>query len=287
MPKILITGGQGQIAQALCQHTRAKEVQLTACSRSNLDITSPPSIEQAISQFSPDFIINTAAYTAVDKAENERERALQVNHLGTQHLAAACRHHQIPLIHLSTDYVFDGTARSAYHEDDLTNPVNHYGYSKWLGEQAIREICDQYIILRVSGVFSEYATNFFKTILNLATDRNELRVVADQITCPTYAGHIADVIYSLIAQPPQWGTYHYCDAPAVSWHEFASTIIQEARHYRTLQIQTIHAIPSTEYPTAAKRPAYSVLSCTKIEKNYGIKQAEWKHPIKQIIKALS
>ena len=219
-PKILITGSDGQVGSALRAHVAAKNFHLIACNRENMDITNPVSIQQAISQFSPDIIINTAAYTAVDKAETHIEEVMQVNHIGTEHLAIACKRNNIPLIHLSTDYVFDGSNTLPYRENDTANPINVYGKSKWLGEQSIREHCEQHIILRVSGVFSEYGNNFMKTILRLANERKELNIIADQITCPTYASHIANVIYSLIPNLHTWGTYHYCDAPAVSWHEF-------------------------------------------------------------------
>jgi dTDP-4-dehydrorhamnose reductase len=286
MPKILITGAQGQVATALCQHELAQHFNIQACTRVQLDITSPASIHQMITQCSPDIIVNTAAYTAVDKAEQYTEQSLLANHIGARNLAMACQQLQIPLIHLSTDYIFDGTSSSPYTEENAANPINQYGESKWLGEQAIRSQCEQHVIVRVSGVFSEFGTNFFKTILKLAAEREELRIVADQITCPTYAGHIAGAIFSLLNRELKWGTYHYCDQYAVSWHEFASTIIQEAKLYKPLRVKTIHAISTAEYPTAAKRPAYSVLACNKIKNTYNIQQAEWKHAVKQLIRPM-
>jgi len=277
---ILITGSDGQLGNALRAHAGASDFHITACNRDNMNITDMDSIHKAITQFAPDVIINTAAYTAVDKAEKEINQALSVNHLGTQYLAQACAKHKIPLIHVSTDYVFDGTKTSPYLEEDAVNPVNLYGESKYLGEQAVREYCEQYIILRVSGVFSEYGHNFAKTILRLASERTELNIVADQFTCPTYAGNIASVIYSLIKQPLISGIYHYCDNPPVSWHEFATAIIQQAKEQRTLLVEKINAITTAEYPTLAKRPVYSVLDCNKIKRDYGITQAEWLNAIK-------
>lgn len=275
-PNVLITGSDGQLGNALRAHPAVGEFQITACGRSNMDITSAASINNAILQFSPDFIINTAAYTAVDKAEKEAELAMSINHIGAKYLAIACKKNQIPLIHLSTDYIFDGTKTSPYLEDDAATPVNLYGESKWLGEQAVREQCEQHIILRVSGVFSEYGSNFMKTILRLAAERKELNIVADQITCPTYAGNIASVIYSIIKkQTHKWGTYHYCDSPPVSWHQFADAIIHQAKPHHALIVEKINAITTAEYPTLAKRPAYSVLDCSKIKKEYGIQQTEW------------
>lgn len=275
LPKVLITGCDGQLGQALRAHHSACEFNIIACNRHDMDITEVTSISNAIVRHSPDFIVNTAAYTAVDQAEKEHEQALLINHLAAKYLAIACHQHQIPLIHLSTDYIFDGTKTFAYKEDDLANPINFYGKSKWLGEQAVREHLAQHIILRVSAVFSEYGNNFLKTILRLAHERETLNIVADQITCPTYAGNIAKVIYSLIKQTPTFGTYHYCDAPPVSWYEFADAIIEQAKLKQTLFLKKINAITTAEYSTLAKRPAYSVLDCSKIKRVCGIEQAEW------------
>jgi dTDP-4-dehydrorhamnose reductase len=275
LPRVLITGGSGQLGHALQHHAAALEFHVTACSHAELDITDITSINKAITHYSPDIIINAAAYTAVDKAEQDREACMRINHRGAEYIAQACAKYKIPLIHLSTDYVFDGTKTSPYREDDTANPVNFYGTSKWLGEQSVRAYCDHHIILRVSGIFSEYGNNFMKTMLRLAREKNELRVVADQITCPTYAGHIAGVIFSIIKQPARQGTYHYCDASPASWHEFAQAIINVSRQHQELRVETVKAIPATDYPTPARRPAYSVLDCSKIENDFGIKQAEW------------
>lgn len=267
--KVLITGGNGQVARTLSLHPRAREFQLIGCVRKDLDITSVVSINNAIAKFTPQVIINTAAYTAVDKAEKEIDLANLHNHLGAENLACACEEHQIPLIHLSTDYIFDGTKKAAYLEDDTANPINQYGKSKWLGEQAVSKQCKQHIILRVSGVFSEHGNNFFNTMLKLAQNKTEIRVVADQITCPTYAGDIADAIFSIIKKPGHWGSYHYCSTPEISWHQFAEAILH----------RDVTAITTAEYPTAAKRPAYSVLDCTKIETVFGITQPSWQQAI--------
>ena len=204
-----------------------------------------------IEAFSPDIIINTAAYTAVDKAEEEADLAMLINHQGAKTLLLPAIKIKFHSFIYPTDYIFDGQ-KLPYVEDDSANPINIYGKSKWLGEEAIREQCNQHIILRVSAVFSEYGNNFLKTILRLANDKKELKIVADQITCPTYAGNIATVIYAMIADLRHWGTWHYCDSPEVSWHQFASDIIQEAKKHRPLLVEKIHAISSAEYKTAAK-----------------------------------
>ncbi|WP_172622786.1 dTDP-4-dehydrorhamnose reductase [Aquicella siphonis] len=283
--KILVTGGAGQLANALraYQHTR---FHLVAATRSDLDITQEASIQKAISRHKPDLIVNAAAYTAVDKAEQEQDAAMRVNHLGAQNIAAACRKNRIPLIHLSTDYLFDGHSKTPYREEDTCHPLNIYGKSKWLGEQAVREQCEEHVILRVSAVFSEFGHNFLKTMLRLAAERDELRVIADQVTCPTYAGHIAKVIYDLADKSSPWGTYHYCDTAPVSWHQFASVIIQEANRHKKLRVTKIHPVPAAEYHTPAMRPAFSVLDCHKIASDYQITQAAWMDAVKKIVPSL-
>jgi len=283
LPKILITGSNGQVGASLRQHSAASDFHLAACTREELDISDMASVQRALAAHTPDIIINTAAYTAVDKAEQEQQQCDRANHIGPRNLAIACRKQQIPLIHLSTDYIFPGTQSVPYREDDRANPVNYYGAAKWLGEQAIQEQCEQYIILRVSGVFSEHGSNFPKTILRLARERKQLRIVADQITCPTYAGDIAGTIFALAKNLSHWGTYHYCSRAPVSWHQFAVAIITEAGRHEKLAVEEIAAITTATFPTAAKRPAYSVLDCGKIEKDYRIRQPSWKKALAVIV----
>lgn len=291
LPKILITGANGQLGTALRQHKKREIFTLLGCSHVEMDITQITSVQQRITHFQPDLVINTAAYTAVDRAEQESKEALQVNYLGTQNLAIVCEKYQIPLIHISTDYVFDGTHASPYREDAKTNPLNMYGKSKWMGEEVVREHCSNHIILRVSGVFSEYQTNFLKTMLRLASEKSELRVVADQMTCPTAADDIADALY-IIADSlgekklPHSGTYHYCSAAPLSWYQFASAIIEEAKRHKTLPIKTVKAISAMEYQTPAQRPAYSVLDCSKIHTDFAITQPSWEKAVKRIVPQL-
>jgi dTDP-4-dehydrorhamnose reductase len=273
--KLLITGSHGQLASALRHHARANQYVMAHCSRKEMDITNLSSIAHAITYFRPDIIINTAAYTAVDKAEQETQQALHTNYEGAKNLAQLCTQMNIPLIHISTDYVFSGTQATPYHENNPVKPINFYGKSKWLGEQAIRKYCTQHIILRTSGVFSEYRDNFLKTILRLAREKKELRIIADQITCPTYAGDIASVILSIIKQPLIWGTYHYCSNKPVSWHKFAIAILEEAKKYQLVPAVDIQAILAIEYPTVAQRPAYSVLNCSKISNTFNIPLISW------------
>ncbi len=284
LPKILITGCDGQLGTALQNDIGQNNYDIIAASRSTMDITDMVSITDAIAHFTPDIIINTAAYTAVDKAESAEVECMRINHVGAQNIAIACQTNKIPLIHVSTDYVFDGSKHQPIAEDEIANPINIYGKSKWLGEEAIRKHTEEYIILRVSGVFSEYGNNFLKTMLRLAAERDELSLVSDQITCPTYAGNIAKVIYSLAKNLDKWGTYHYCDSPPVSWYEFANSIINTAKQHTALRVQNVKPIKASEYVTAAKRPAYSVLECSKINIDYGISQADWMDSVNTLVR---
>lgn len=286
LPNILITGGNGQIGSVLQQTADLTTFKIRACSHKEMDITDSTSIQNAITRFSPDFLINTAAYTAVDKAEQNIIACLRVNQLGAKNLAIACKKNKIILIHLSTDYVFDGKKKTPYHEENTPHPINIYGETKWQGEQAIREYCEQHIILRVSGVFSEHGHNFVKTILQLAKEQEKLSIVGDQITCPTDAANIARVIYRMIKQPSKYGTFHYCDLQPVSWYQFAVAIIEEAKKYQSLSVKEVTAISMLARPTLAKRPAYSVLDCNKLKKNYGIEQHFWKQGLKRVINKL-
>lgn len=278
-PKLLITGGNGQLAQSLCHHPRANEFRLTACMRAELDITNPSDIEKAIISHSPDVMINCAAFTAVDLAETENEAALQINRDAVTLLAKACHEHGIPLIHLSTDYIFDGKKHGAHLETDATHPINQYGRSKWLGEETLREYCEKHLILRVSGVFSRYGHNFYKTMLRLAKERDELTVVSDQITCPTHADDIADALFTMANTSNHWGTYHFCSTPPVSWYEFADAIITNARTLSNEFKAKVSPVPTANHPSTTKRPVNSVLGCEKIYKTFGIKQPSWQSAI--------
>lgn len=281
LPNILVTGANGQLASALKKHADISRGTLVFLDKSTLDITNQTSIEQEILKYKPSIIINTAAYTSVDKAESEIDLAMRVNQDGASNLAMLCKRHHIALIHISTDYVFDGKSKHGYKESDAPNPLNIYGKSKLSGEEAVREQCEKHVILRVSGIFSEYGSNFVKTMLRLAQERDQLNVVSDQFTCPTYADDIAIAILTICNNFSHTGTYHFCSQPVTSWHEFAATIINEA----TLATP-VKAIKTADYSLPAQRPAYSVLDCKKIYKDYGIVQPEWKHAIKNIVPLL-
>lgn len=270
-PRLLITGGDGQLAHAMKYHSQAREHFIFPCSRKELDILNAQAIDDAINEYKPNIIINTAAFTAVDQLEIDKKE----NSNNTSHLVSACKNHHIPLIHISTDYVFDGKQNIPYKENDIPNPINEYGKSKLAGEKIIATQLEQYIILRVSGIFSQYKKNFFTTLLNAAQQKKEISVVADQITCPTSANDIASAIYTLTANMHTYGIYHFCSHEAVSWYEFTKTFVDNA---------VLKPISLQDYQTPAQRPIYSVLNCDKIRKDYGITQPSWRDAIKLLLK---
>lgn len=272
--KILVTGANGQIGWELSHYSS-----VVALNRQQLDLTQPLLAKKVIQQLAPNIIVNAAAYTAVDRAETDKNLVYTVNCLGAKYLAEISAERNIPLIQLSTDYVFNGQHDTPYLETDQPNPVNYYGESKWLGEQAVISTASQYIILRVSSVFSTHGHNFVKTILNLAKEREELQIINDQWMCPTSAKNIAKIIIDICQQLScfnNWGIYHYCGNSAVSWFEFSRTIINIVNQYQTLAVKKITPITTAEYPLPAQRPAYSTLNCHKIKKAFGIEPCNWK-----------
>lgn len=278
-PNILVTGGNGQVGQSLREIAKDKH-NLAVCSKDELDITQASQIETAICKYKPEVIINTAAYTAVDLAESEREQADLVNHIGASHLAKFCAQKGIRLIHISTDYVFDGDTYSLYTEEDMPNPINYYGRSKLNGEIAIARECKSALILRTSGVFSSTGSNFVKTILRLAGEKESLEIVTDQRTCPTAADDIATTVVQLAETIGPGGIYHYCSTAPTSWHDFAAAILETAKMQGfELVTKTVEPTTSEAFPRTAKRPAYSALCCDKIRRDYGILQPQWRESL--------
>lgn len=289
---ILVTGANGQVGNEVVQQGQQRGHKITAFKRSDLDITDKQAVHDVVSACAPQVVINAAAYTAVDRAEQEPELAYAVNRDGPYYLAMACQQHNIPLLHLSTDYVFDGKQSEPYREQDAISPLGVYGDSKWQGEQQVRQHSSKHLILRVSWVFSRHGNNFVKTILRLARERELLKIVADQYGCPTYAGDIANVLLTLtekaaFSPDSAWGTYHYCGLPAVSWYEFAEKIIESANHYETLMVKEVLPITTTEYPTPAQRPANSVLDTGRLQEVFGLNPPDWQQGLIETIKALT
>ena len=282
--KVLITGGAGQVAYALGQK-QPEDIQAICLVRQICNINDPKSIEKAFNIYQPNWVINCAAYTAVDKAEAERDAAMLINHFGAANLARACQKFNIPLCHLSTDYVFNGNQNTPYKETDHTDPCNYYGLTKYLGEQSILQHCKQAIILRVSSVFGQQGHNFVKTIKQLSEQHDEIKIVADQYCCPTAADDIAIAIYKIMRQihDNSWGIYHYVGTPSTTWYQFAKTIVEELQKINCCQNTAVTPITTAEYPVAAKRPLNSVLNCDKIHKTFNLKAANWSPRLTQLI----
>lgn len=272
--RILLTGKNGQLGRCFADLLVAvgDQHQLFAFGSAELDISNEEQVAQLMAEVAPDIIVNAAAYTAVDKAESEPELAYVVNEQGPKHLAQQAAALGIPLIHVSTDYVFDGNGIRPYLPSDATNPQGVYGASKLAGEQAISANLEQHIILRTAWIFSEYGNNFVKTMVRLAKERDALSVVADQYGCPTYAGDLARAIMQLCDQYAAgeslaWGVYHYCGDTPTSWHGFARAIFALAKEQGLLaSVPKLTAISTEQYPTPAKRPSYSVLNFDSLYK---------------------
>lgn len=291
--KILITGAQGQVGSELTTIAKQCNYEVIATTRSDLDISQLDNVNSYILKVKPNIIINAAAFTAVDKAEEEQDIAYAINRDGAKNLAIACSTQNIPLLHISTDYVFDGSKEEAYRENDEVAPLGIYGISKWQGEEEIRSHLSHHIILRVAWVFGANGNNFVKTMLRLAADRNELNIVADQFGGPTSAKSIAKTLLKLVDiyhedNNLEWGTYHYCGKGKTSWYNFAKEIFHQANISGVLnkEIQ-INAIKTAEYPTPAKRPKNSMLDCTKIMNTFGIDTQDWQSELKQVLSELT
>ncbi|WP_417620875.1 dTDP-4-dehydrorhamnose reductase [Parasphingorhabdus sp.] len=274
---ILVFGQSGQVARELQKHADVISLPRTAA-----DLRNPDHCAELIAQSSASFIINAAAYTAVDNAENDYHDAMTVNGSAPAAMAAAAAENGIPFIQISTDYVFDGKGDSPHRPSDPANPVGVYGLSKLKGEEGVRDAGGCHVILRTSWVFSQFGNNFVKTMLRLSEDRSQLSVVNDQIGGPTPAADIAATCLSIGKQLAQGqknsGTYHYSGTPGCSWADFAREIFRQAN--RDIKV---HDIPTSEYPTPAERPLNSLLDCSDLENDYDIKQPDWRAGLKKIL----
>ncbi len=289
--RILVAGWHGQIARAIAKLAPARtEISALAIGRPALDLCNPPSIRRALIENRPDIVINTAAYTEVDKAEQDSDAAYELNHTGAASFARIAAKHEIPLIHLSTDYVFDGSKGAPYLEIDEPKPLNVYGRSKREGEIAVCSI-PYHIILRTSWVFSPYNKNFVKTILHRAESQNEIRVVDDQIANPTYAPDLAALILDIALQifdnkdKTDWGIYHATGGSAISWYEFACKIVKISEKQNGPSAR-ITPIKSSEFPTLAPRPKDTRLDCSKLSINFGQNLPCWTDRIENCVKQI-
>lgn len=288
---ILLFGSKGQVGREIEELAKIKDIKITGFDVDSLDITEAGQVSAVFEKcVGVDFAINSAAYTNVDKAEEEPEKAYRVNCVGVQNLAFNCRKWDIPLFHISTDYVFSGEKAEPYIETDLPNPCGIYGKSKLAGDLILESIWHKHIILRVSWVFGKYGNNFVKTILRLAQEQNVINVVGDQFGYPTAAADIARVFLEIAGKvaggQKKWGIYNYCNYPVTTWHEFAMKIVELGRNKLQLKVKQINKITTDEFPTKAKRPRNSELLVDKINKDYSVLRKDWDSYLSEVINAL-
>ena len=288
--KLLVAGASGQLAHALVERSRGQAgLAVSALGRPELDLLDRASIARAIAATRPDVVINAAAYTAVDKAEGDAAAAFALNRDAASALAKAAADAGRPIVHVSTDYVFDGRKQDAYTEEDATNPMGVYGRSKLEGEAAVAAANTRHVILRTAWLYSAHGHNFLKTILRLARERPELRVVADQRGNPTFVPHLADAILAIavkIDSGNPWGIHHATASGETTWHAFASAIIAAAGPLGVPQVPVV-PISSAEYPLPARRPANSCLDCCKLERVLGLRLPTWQQGLAECITALA
>jgi dTDP-4-dehydrorhamnose reductase len=285
--KVLVLGCKGQLGRCLKDQLTNTDYEVTYTSRDQVDISEFEEARIKITHIAADVIINASAYTAVDKAENDKVTADLINHLAVKNIATICSELGCWLIHISTDYVFDGKSTVPYLELDKTKPQGVYGQTKLDGELAIQSSGCKYLIIRTAWVFSEYGDNFLKTMLRLGAVRDELSAVGDQIGCPTYAQDIAKAIVIMITQLNEGssdsGTFHYCGDQLCSWYDFARVIFEEAKISGFQTPGLIHSIQTSDYPTAAERPGYSALDCHKIRNTFVVNTSDWKSGVKNVV----
>ncbi|MFT4583109.1 MAG: dTDP-4-dehydrorhamnose reductase [Gammaproteobacteria bacterium] len=271
MTTVLITGKDGQVGRALCAAQWPNSYHIKAYDRHSLDVTSSEAVIKTVTALRPDLIINAAAFTAVDLAEEQAELAFAVNDLSVGNLAQAAHDSSIPIIHFSTDYVFDGDLGRDYREDDATNPQNVYGQSKLQGEQRLQRTCSDHVILRTSCVFDAVGTNFVRTIFNAGVKRGELTVVADQTCGPTWSVHIAEatvlialkILGKKLVDP--WGVYHFSSKPSLTWFDFTELIFDVAEKFAVPR-PVLHRIAGADYAAVAKRPSGPSFDCSKFQR---------------------
>jgi dTDP-4-dehydrorhamnose reductase len=290
--KVLVTGRSGQLACGLLEAAVPLGVEVVAVGRPDIDLVDEKSVARVISRERPDAVVNAAAYTAVDRAEAESAIARAVNALGAEHVARACEVHSIPIIQISTDYVFDGMKDGPYSEDDPTGPVNLYGRSKLEGERAVAKTCERHLILRSAWLHSPWGANFVKTMLGLATVRSEIGVVDDQRGSPTYVPDLARIALAMAiraaADPAgtRWGIYHAVGGGETTWFGFAREVFRAAAE-QGLPIAEAVAIATADYPTPAFRPADTRLNCDKLRLSFGLELPNWQVGVQACVARLA
>ncbi len=289
---IAVIGASGQVAKALTKAAAERGQAIVVAGRPHVDLTDAKSVAAFLDWAQPSVVINAAAYTAVDKAETDQAAAIALNAQGPARLADWCASHGVPLIHISTDFVFDGHKTSPYCENFRRNPLSVYGQTKSAGEDGVRAALDQHIIVRTAWVYGPDGSNFLKTMLRLGAERDVVRVIADQTGTPTCAGDIAAALLDIAAQvddkkqAARWGTYHLVAGGETTWHGFAQEIFEHAAKagFKTPKLE---AIPTADYPLPAKRPAYSVLDTAKIRDTFGIVLPPWQKGVAETVRLLA
>lgn len=287
--KVLIVGAAGQVGHALTELLeQTSDVEPIALSRRQLDITDSAAIHRQLERHLPDYVINCAGFNRVDAAERQQDQVFGINRGGAENLAAATAALSIPLLHLSSDYVFDGHYASGYSEDDEASPLGAFGRSKWQGEEAIRAIQPRHLILRVSWVFSARGENFLLRTLEQARHEGQIEAADDRRGCPTSAEDVARVLLAILRQLTcgieVWGTYHYCGAEITTRYGFSEAILAAARQYEELKAQQLRPVSSATLQSLAQRPASSVLKCRKLLATFGIRQRPWRSELQRVIR---
>lgn len=289
--KLFITGGEGQLGTELIAQAGSHGIEVLAPTLAQMDLTRPEQIERIWDEFQPAAVINAAAYTAVDRAESEPDLAFAVNAEAPLRMARRCSREKIPLIHVSTDYVFDGLKGSPYLEDDPVAPLGVYGRSKAEGEAGVRGSLDKHLVVRTAWLYSAHGANFLKTVMRLVREGRELQIVDDQLGCPTCAADLAGALLHIAkrlvpgAEIP-WGTYHYCGRGVTSWHGMALHVLRSLKSRGHVTSFRLRPIATAEYPTPARRPPYSVLDCSRIEAAFAVSRPAWQQSIEKTIDRL-
>lgn len=289
--RLFITGGEGQLGTELIAQAASHGSEVLAPTLAEMDLTRRGQIDRFWNEFKPAAVINAAAYTAVDRAETEPELAFAVNAEAPARIAQRCARERIPLIHISTDYVFDGLKGAPYLEEDPVAPLGVYGRSKAEGEAAVRGGAAQHLIVRTAWLYSPHGANFVKTVMRLVAERDELRVVDDQLGSPTSAADLAEAVLQLAGRLKKdaaipWGTYHYCGSGVTSWYGLARHVLETLVSRGRIASFRLLPITTAEYPTPARRPPYSVLDCRRIEAAFGIRRPAWRQSVEQTVDRL-
>ena len=289
--KLLIVGAGGQLGRELVRQGQAYRIDLLAPARNQMDITNISQVKNTLAEYCPSIVINAAGYTHVDRAEDEPELACGINKIGTANLAQCCARQKIPLLQISTDYVFDGQKGAPYLEEDPVSPLGVYGQSKADGEKTIRLILKEHIIVRTSWLYGVYGHNFVKTMLKLAKEKNIINVVADQFGSPTSATDLAEALLQIArrikkAPTSYWGTYHYSGQGITTWHGFAEKILELAKSYESILTTRVEPIKTEAYPARARRPVFSALDCSRIKNSFKINPKPWQESLKMIIERI-